>query len=793
MGVTVTTFGLFQINPSDWANLSKILTDFRVLIFFVILVGGGIEYFSRRLNLNRLSVGVVLILFLSIAAGMLWQLTVCILFGFSCFIVGRELLRVLGINTEVLSGSVIFLVGATIFATIIGLWAHTPYNYKGIYSLVLFGPLLFEKGIFQNFFQIIKSVRIQSPISNLFETVIATVALIYFLLALMPEVGYDSLVSHLFLPEFIAYNHQWNFDVTKYVWTVMPMQGDWIYTLVNMLAGEYAVRIINISFIFVLCWLIHDLVNWAGGNDLGGKCSILIFLLTPLTFLEASSLYIESIWSAFIVGGTLSFFKLMTSDNKKENLIVSAVLLSSGLAAKAVTFMALPVLLLFCLVGYKYWYKKSVIPSILLGLMIFFLIGSIPYFTAYLITGNPVFPFFNEYFQSPFYSTAKFGGSIYGTGVTWDTIYNITFNASNYLEGGLGSAGFQWLLLLLPSLVFLGFMKHRKGLALAFFAIMVFVFTFYATAYLRYIFPSVVMLCAVIGISISNVFFNQKKHLRHILYTFIIITIGLNVFFLRSATHYGSIKLEPIFSEGGRRDYIQSRLPIRNAVSLINELNFHNTPVAVFSEPQVAGMKADYLVPNWYNNTFQGLIFSADTSQKMQKIFFDNGVEFIILDEGWYTNETRLILQDVTVHIQSFGSISVRRVKARNIELINDKQFVENEFWHFSEGVKRNNPGVTVSVNSPATQIVAVKEKRNYLLSVRASCVTDIATVRMQVIWMDKKKVLIEPFIKVFECSRVSKRHSVQVFSPKSASFGLVFAVGHSNVPINVEEVSFQK
>lgn len=798
LGMLITIYGLSKINPSvALLSLQLLTSDFIYLMAFVLIVGLVIEFCSRRFLLNRLTVGAVLIVLLIVAAGMLWQLFICISFGLSCFIVGRGLLRLLGVNAEVFSGAVHFLVGAAIIATLIGLWAHTPYNYPGVYGFVLFGPLLFEKGLIRSVIQSVKNQPTQTLAVNLLDTIIATVVLVYLLLALMPEVGQDALAMHLFLPEYIAHNHQWTFDVTKYVWAVMPMQAGWVYTLVNMLAGEYAVRLVNVSFIFILCWLIHDLVRWAGGSDKGSRWAIVIFLLTPLTFLEASSSYTESIWSAFIVAGILSVLKLTASDNKRENLFVAAILLSSALATKAVTFMVLPVLLLLLAFTYRRWFEKSLMQSIFLGLMIFFIIGGVPYLTAFLISANPVFPFFNGYFLSPQYVLANFEASTYGKGVAWDTIYKITFDASVYLEGRVGSAGFQWILLLLPSLVLLLVVQQRKGLILVFVAISIFILTFYQTAYLRYVFPSVVILCAVVGISLSNSLLSQNRILRRFLWIPLIATIVLNAVFLRSATQYGAIEFYPIFSENGRKDYLASRLPIRNAISLINELNYNKTSIALFSYPSAAGVKAEVLFPNWYNFKFQSLIFSPNTPQEMSHILHDNGVEFIILDETWnhvwYTKDIRLILHEVTEHVQSFGVISIRRVKPQGIELIRDMHFIDDGAWVFSEGAKKNSPGVTVSVNSPVMQAVPAQGKRKYLLAVKASCEDSIADVRMQINWMDKNANFIESFIKVVECSWATEKHEAQVFSPDNASLAIVFATGHTVIPINIEEVSFSK
>ena len=46
-------------------------------------------------------------------------------------------------------------------------------------------------------------------------------------------------------------------------------------------------------------------------------------------------------------------------------------------------------------------------------------------------------------------------------------------------------------------------------------------------------------------------------------------------------------------------------LPIRNVVGLVNILNVNTLPVAVFTEPQAAGLKSVALYLNWYNFLFK--------------------------------------------------------------------------------------------------------------------------------------------------------------------------------------------
>src|SRR5690606_27538050 len=68
------------------------------------------------------------------------------------------------------------------------------------------------------------------------------------------------------------------------------------------------------------------------------------------------------------------------------------------------------------------------------------LLGGIPYVTAWLIAGNPVFPFFNGWFQSPYFPPVDFE-SHYPGYLHWDLLWQTAFNSERFMEGSAGTPG----------------------------------------------------------------------------------------------------------------------------------------------------------------------------------------------------------------------------------------------------------------------------------------------------------------------------------------------------------------
>ena len=175
-------------------------------------------------------------------------------------------------------------------------------------------------------------------------------------------------------------------------------------------------------------------------------------------------------------------------------------------------------------------------------------------------------------------------------GVTWDVLYQVTFHSEKYLESSMGAAGFQWLLLFTPALLILIIARQRRGLILFIVAILCCVLTFQQTAYLRYVFPAFAWVAAGIGVAVS------VGHGSSVTFSRLLFVVGwsvilLNVAFFKSGTGYGGLSLQPLMSKSGRDTYLNNRLPIRNAVELVNNLNTARSPVAVFSAPLAAGRR----------------------------------------------------------------------------------------------------------------------------------------------------------------------------------------------------------
>ena len=792
-----------QANP--WADTKSVVRFLGFLITTSVLV----SLFTKRLHINILLAFLVTASVLAIATDAFWALLVVLWFFGASILTGHWVLAQLTIRHVRWLNC--FLVGAGFYGVAVGLLAHFPVNYSTLYAGALaLPPILGWRLVLEartNFLTWLKEHGQRGDSLNKLDLAIGVVALIYIAVALMPELGFDALASHLFVPAHLLMRHKWAFDVTTYVWAVMPMMGDWIFSIAYMLAGEVGVRFLNAGFILILSWLVRDMVLWAGGTGLGARWAVLIFLTTPLTFTEGSSLYIESIWASFAVAGAFAVLKAcFSADSPKAELTLAALLLGYAISAKAVSFTLLPVLFLVLAWRYKSWYKAINVKTVLLACSLFLLIGSIPYVTAWRLTGNPVFPLFNAIFKSSYFpDTTNFFNPKYTGGLTWDVIYRMAFDSNKYIEGTNGASGFQWLLLLVPTVVMLIALRNGRGLILFLVSAATFIITFKSQSYLRYIFPSSVILASAMGVVLSTTL-SARGFVRTLWFSAITFALLLNILFLHAGNgFYNDFAIQYIFDRSDRNLYLTVRAPVRKATELVNLLNIEQGPVAVFAEPFTAGMAADALYANWYNTSFQSEIAAAKSEADMVNIFQRRGVTYIILDSNWRgVNccsdglEKQKYIEKASERIASFGTIDVRkavRIGEYQTELLTSWDFSSLKGWDLGPQAKYDPVEgiVLASESSPAVQRVRINAGKRYLNSVIARCAKETTVGRVQINWIDEQDALVSVDIRTYECTSAWEKHTMEVTAPPRSVRAIVYVSGHTGIPMEFKSNSLRQ
>ncbi len=770
------------------------ISTFILACTFVISVGC---WATKR---RPMAVAAILGVVIAACAQGVWPLLVVAAMGASSIACGTLVLRALRIEVgqfDVLSR---MLVGGGILGSVVSLSAHFPVNYFSTYLLGLLIPVAIVRrhlwGELRDCANALWSSNGrtgQEPV----DVLLHAVALAHFAFAFLPEVMFDALTLHLLVPGHVASMHQWNFDTSRYVLALIPMLGDWLFAIGYMLGGESAARLVNVACIFIVTSLVRELVLWLGGDEKGAKWAMLLLLTTPLTFTESSSLFVESVWTAYLIGGLFWLLRSSTTgEQQPSGLVIGALMLGFAAAAKAQTLTYLPAFSLPLLLGWRALATKDGLKHVLRAAACFLAVGAIPYWVAYLISGNPVFPFFNAAFKSPLFPPVNFDNPLFKAGVTWDLPFRMVFSSDKYLEATMGAPGFQWLLLLPLTIVLPGLLKaKRAGLLLAVGAASL-VVVFHFQSYLRYIFPLTVLFAAIAGFALAKAGVLGPLIQRGMLLT-VGVTILLNLMFFGAGVWaYRDLPVFEVFRPTQRETLLRERMPIRRAVELVNAMNDERAPVAFFAQPFAAGLKSDALYVNWHNQEFNSRVMAAADPASLGKVLSDARSRLVILEANWSTPERRDQVMAITDPIAEFGGASVRILKDEfrsSRELVQNPGFLLSaRGWTLTKGAVALGNSVVVTVDSPAFQIIPVTGGRRYFNAVRARCVDQPARARMQVNWLDADSQFISSSLQPFACSEQSSEHRQRIVAPERATMAVVFAASDTRSQAEVGFVSFR-
>ncbi|MEO8754400.1 MAG: glycosyltransferase family 39 protein [Casimicrobiaceae bacterium] len=441
--------------------------------------------------------------------------------------------------TDATHVAVATLTGASIWIGIMAATAAFKVHFVGVYAAALLLPLLFwwraTAEALRRVGQLL--VRPGPPMAATERSwtalLMAMVAVHLFVVA-KPETGYDAMAMHLQIPMVVAEAHRWPFDVTRYAWAVMPFGADWTFTAAYFLGGEGAARLLNFSFALLACQLLYALMRLHARRDIA-LASVCLVASSPLAFLETSTLYIENLWTAFLLGTLLLALEYLRTKSSRT-LVALALLAAGAMQCKVIGVIWLAPLLAY--VAYVGWRQRSFseLTSRQVALIaIAIVFAAWPYANAWLRTGNPVFPFMNGLFRSPYFDTvSSFNNLLYNAPLRPWSLYELIWSSGRFIEGSNGAAGMQWLLLI--PVIALAFIRRRplvQWLCLAL-AVIFFVGVFSQQSYLRYLLPFFALFAVLGGWALSEIPDGRATRATILLIGGILIVINVRLIYTAS-------------------------------------------------------------------------------------------------------------------------------------------------------------------------------------------------------------------------------------------------------------------
>ena len=800
-GLGVTAYGL---SLQDWPEALPIrgMGLPAGYLYFILIGASVIGLVSKATRLGPGAVIALLAATVALVADGTGPLVAVLLYLCASWSVGHIALHRLCRSGSALEEMTKVLVGAGLYASLVAVCVHFKINYSWVYLAMLALPVIVAGK---------RLLRIATAVSRklagdddgkgrrIERSLLGAVILLYFTLAYLPELSHDALAMHLAAPAYVAINQAWNFDPDLYIWTFMPMLADWSFTIGYVLAGESAARLVNSGFLLAVVFLAREFVLWLGGCGRGADWAALVLLSAPLTLLVGSSLFVEPFWCAFLLAGTMWVFRALQDERQHPAaMLQGGMVLGFAVAAKAIALTYLPCLVTALLLRLRACVAKPFLWSVAKGVLALLALGVWPYALAYALSGNPVFPFFNSIFESPFYPAVDFDNTLFRSPMDWRLPYLLVFSAKQFGGGGVGGAGFQWLTVSAAAFAAAILFRNRRAAVLAAIAVLSLAMVFQFQTFLRYIFPVSVLVSVLIGLAVSNCL-GRHRGLGMAVIVATALTVLLNLTFLGSASsRYRDVPVLEVFRTDGASNLVAQRAPVRQAIELLNSVNRVRAPVALLSQPAAAGLESVALYNNWHNQEFHREIRAVGDADSLAGVLRKHRARYVVFDPRRNDRDGRLaeFLGATGDLLAAIGPVQVYQVERQRFyaaELLRAPSSPDAAPWKISGGARPLGDGsAIVRKGAPVTQTVPVRAGEFYLNEVTVRCAGESGQGRVQVNWLDEQGAFLNSDLRAFTCRQAFRVESQEVKAPPGSAAATVYGVGHGEAPVVVSRVSFR-
>jgi hypothetical protein len=577
-----------------------------------------------------------------------------LLFLLSAHVLGRRLLGA--------SGACAVLLGTAVFLLLMNGVGRVPVNDGWSWGVILSLPVLAEgRNAWRSVGSMvawIRSTEWRSVPARLSVAALAFVLGMHWLIAPKPEKSADGLAMHLAIPANVQAHHAMTFTPERFVWSVMPLNGDWAYTMVYLVGGEFAARLLNLAFFLVALALLDGMLQ-----PLLQPAMRLLFLLlfatTPLVQLVTGSLFVENLLAALILGMMTALWRFAEGGELRW-FYAAMALGGTALATKlgALSFVAGAAPFAFFALRRRGGPRARRAAA---GTALFLLCASPPYAIAWWKTGNPVFPFLNEKIHSPLLdSTAQFRDNEFRMPLRWRTPYELTFETHRYYEAQDGAFGFHYLLLA-PLALLAADRRSRMAAAVGLGAA---VLTLRMEPNARFLYAALPLILVGAAGALSRVNRGAYRALAGCL----ALCAALNIWFLpASGWYHKDFYMQGLFRRGASTRYLQQEAPVRDVAQHFERAH---PGAAIFQTGEIdaADVTGEVYENHWHQYGTWMAIRQAAGPRDLQRMFARWNARYFLSPvpsaaEPIEPPALGQFLQQCTVREYGSGRIELRRLE----------------------------------------------------------------------------------------------------------------------------------
>jgi len=532
------------------------------------------------------------------------------------------------------------LLGVACYIFLMTFLARLPWNTPGIYGLVLAIPMLIDmRGVgrrFASWWRWLAPTRTRPWQQGAAFALLVFVLGMHWLIVPQPESSADGLAMHLAIPVNISLHHTFTYQPSRILWSVMPMGADWCYTMVYLLGGEYAARLLNFAMLLLIEALLYTVVRrWV--RPTVAFLILALFASTSMVQLVTGSMFVENFLAAMILGALVALWRFGDT-GERPFLFAASALAGTALAVKLGGLAYVLLIAPFAVIEIRrHWRRLGARPALAACVaLVLLLAAALPaYLISWRMTGDPLFPFLNQTFPSPILDhAANFSDPRFVQPISLHTPFDLIFHTDRYFEGRPGSLGFQYLLLAPLGLIAVAAIRRRPAGSAAVISLAGALIVLKLLPNARYLYPSLPLLL----IPLAALFgWLAPGSLRRALIILAVLCVFLNTCFLTASNYYhGDFYERSPFSPAMRQAYIHRAAPMREIGAYMNRQH-PGAPVFLADGSDLAAFNADVYANGWHQFGVWSRVRLARSPEELHRLFNQWNVHYIAAPKPGFT------------------------------------------------------------------------------------------------------------------------------------------------------------
>ncbi|MZG30781.1 MAG: hypothetical protein F3741_08250 [Nitrospinae bacterium] len=419
-----------------------------------------------------------------------------------------------------------------------------------------------------------------SPLKTFIQIILGIIIFFLLSLAMAPAFSTDALVYHLAVPK--AYLEAGGVtNLPNNIYSFFPQQMEMLYLFALALGTEQLAQLTGLGIALLLLIALHQYYRQTGSANYA-LLAPLLYISTPTFFNIASAAYVDLQAATYVF---LAFYAWENGCSRKQSnwFLLMCLFAGAAVATKLTTVIILPLAFLGIATLGRRSNNTGKVVSQCLTLVIVSLILLLPWLARnYYFTGNPLAPYFMTFLggengmnwditrsqqQFQYYSSFGMGHSIL------DFLLlpiNLTFFSEPHSLKFDGQIGVLYLLLL-PTLLCL----RRQSLPMLSFFLVLMVFWFIQTQYIRLLAPAFAFLSVLLVTGLEKGFKNYGDSVgkKETVFLSLILTFGL--LFNTSTILKEWVRIKPLsylFNKENRDQFLIRQINAYPAYSVANHL-----------------------------------------------------------------------------------------------------------------------------------------------------------------------------------------------------------------------------